>query len=468
MKLSAIITAIVLLFSIIACAQADFADPVSKSALTQTNLPGSSYLVREQNVSAEYKELMKQYVGNLQQGKSELLVLTGGDSNKTDAAKLRRQFENSLQTAGWNYEVHGQEKGVTFFTAIKKSPTRQNVFGYWLTVDDRLLIAMSEVFKDAAAASDSSGDPAENSGTDAASNQTNPSNASAAGTQTLNVAADDLYVNVMGNKMPPMPSFPSLPKKSGFVRGYVKDASGEPLEGAYLGVRSTLTGGLYSGTSATTDANGYYEIKLPMGAIHFYAGAYTADYGNLRAAMSLHPVDGNLEGFASATGAVENFVLLPYGITDRNVASDSPNGATTYYGGALNVGYFLAENGDNFAPDNYIKENSEIEITLTPEGALLDGSTGDSFIIRKNVGNGLQFNIYNIPIGKYTITARLVKGNKPLLMKQSPRNKNTSGITPREAMGKASLTFEPYSAQNVMIKPAYGSWTSVSFTLYLK
>lgn len=460
MKLQAIILLILTLVTTI-CAQDDFADEVGTSALTQISLPAGTYNVRDQNIPAEYKQLLKKYVGDnpaFKQGRTELLVLTDGESGKPDFEKLRGRVEETFRNNGWNYEIHGKEQNVTFFTAIKKSPARINIFGYWVPEEKGLLLAMTKVLDAKSAAVIADNAPNSNP----PPNQTVPN-----GAQTFNVAADELYVNVMGNKMPPIPSFPALPKKSGFVRGYVKDSSGKPLQGAYVGIRSTLTGGLYSGASAETDAKGYYEIKLPMGAIHFYAGSYTVDYGDLRAALSLHPADGKLESFASADGSVENFVLLPYGITDRNIASESPNGATTYYGGAINVAYNLAEIKDAYAPDNYIKENSEIEITLTPEGALLDGSTGGSFVVRKNVGNGMQFNIYNIPIGKYTITARLVNGNKPLLMRQSPRNKNTSGINPRETMGKASLTFEPDSAQNVMTKPAYGSWVSVSFNLYL-
>jgi hypothetical protein len=286
-------------------------------------------------------------------------------------------------------------------------------------------------------------------------------------TQTFSLSADENYINVMGNKMPVMPSFPALPKKAGFLRGYVKDSTGKPLTDAYIGVRSTLTGGSYSGASGTTDAKGYYEIKLPFGAIHLYAGAYTADYGDLRAAMSLHPADGKLNGFASATGDVENFVLLPYGIADRDMVSDKPDGASNYYGGAVSINYNLAELRDSYAPTHYIKENSDIEITLTPDGTLFDGTAGDSFVIRKNVGNGMSFRIYNLPVGRYTLEARLVKGNKPLFMRQSPRNKNNSGISPKEAMGKAALTFEPDSAQTVMIKPAYGSWNLISLNLFL-
>lgn len=452
---------ITFVFFTAAKAQNDIAVEASVSALTQTSLPNGSLLIREGQIPSEYVQLFNQFIASdpkSSQGKMEVFVINNGGSKKSDAERLRRQFETSVQNAGWVYEIHGQENNITFFTAIKKTPARKNIFGYWIPVDKSMILAMTEVFygKSDSTISDKS----------AVSNQTQGQNSSTSG-QKFDLTANDDFVNVMGNKTPKIPSFPALPKKAGFLRGYVKDSAGNPLSGAYIGVRSTMIGGSYSGASAPTDAKGFYEIKLPIGAIHLYAAAYTVDYGDLRASLSLHPADGRLDGFASTTGDVENFVLFSYGIADRNKYSENPNGVNNYYGGAIRINYNLAENGDLYAPQNYIKENSEIEITFTPEGNLWDGSSGASFVIRKNVGNGMFFHIYNIPVGKYTITATLVKGNRPLFMRQSPRNKNNSGITPKETTGKASLIFEPNSAQDIMTLPAYGSWTPIDINLFL-
>jgi len=457
-----ILTTIFIIFVFLTAvkAQDDFpADPVSQSELAGINLPDGAMRLREQNLPAEYQQLFAKYIEAnppFRQGKSEFFVFTGGKNNMT---KIRNGIENSFSSAGWDYKFNPPENGVAFFIAIKKTPVKKGIFGYWVTVEKGLILAMTELL----VGQNNVANQTETKDDSTVSNQTQRSGNS----QTFNLSASDDFVNVMGNKMPPLPSFPALPKKPGFLRGYVKDSLGKPLAGAYVGVRSTLNGGSYSGASAISDAKGYYEIKLPMGAIHLYAGALTVDYGELRASLSLHPADGKLDGFASAEGDVENFVLLNYGIADRNQLSEKPNGATNYYGGAVRINYNLAENGDSYAPQNYIRENSEIEIAFTPQGNLLDGSAGTSFVIRKNVGSAMFFNIYNIPVGKYTITATLVKGNKPLFMRQSVRNKNNSGITPKETTGKATLVFEPYSAQDVMTKPAYGSWTPIDINLYL-
>jgi len=452
---------IIFVFFMTVSAQDSIGDPATQSELAQIGLPNGALRLREQNLPAEYQRLFAKYIEAnppFRQGKSEFLAFGGG---KTVTEKFRNEIENSFRNAGWDYKFNPPENGVALFMMIKKLPAAKTVFGYWVINDTGLILAMTELLDGRKIPANQT----ETSDDSTISNQRQSSNRS--NTQTYNLSASDDFVNVMGNKMPPLPSFPALAKKAGFLRGYIKDSSGKPLAGAYIGVRSTLNGGSYSGASGLSDANGYYEIKLPFGAIHLYAGAFTVDYANLRASLSLHPADAKLDGFASATGDIENFVLLPYGITDPDKFSENPNGSNNYYGGAIRINYNLAEVGNSYAPDNYIKENSEIEITLTPEGNLLDGSVGSRFVIRKNVGNAMYFNIYNIPIGRYTITASLVKGNKPLFMRQSVRNKNNSGITPKETTGSAPLIFEPNSAQNVMTKPAYGSWNSIDINLLL-
>jgi hypothetical protein len=453
---------IIFVFFMTVSAQDSIGDPAAQSELAQIGLPNGALRLREQNLPAEYQKLFAKYIKAnppFRQGKSEFLVFSDGE--KTNVNRLRNEIENSLRNAGWDYKFNPPENGVALFMMIKKLPAAKTVFGYWVINDTGLILAMTELLDGRKITANQT----ETSDDSTISNQRQSSNSS--NTQTYNLSASDDFVNVMGNKMPPLPSFPALPKKAGFLRGYVKDSSGKPLAGAYIGVRSTLNGGSYSGASGLSDAKGYYEIQLPFGAIHLYAAAFTVDYGELRASLSLHPADAKLDGFASADGDVENFVLLPYGITDRDQASEKPNGSNNYYGGSVRINYNLAEINNSYAPENYIRENSEIEITLTPEGNLLDGSAGTKFVIRKNVGSGMFFNIHNIPIGKYTITASLVKGNKPLFMRQSGRNKNNSGITPKETTGSAPLIFEPNSAQNVVTKPAYGSWNAIDINLFL-
>lgn len=257
---------------------------------------------------------------------------------------------------------------------------------------------------------------------------------------TLNVGANQNFVNVMGNKMPTLPDFPVLPKKPNKARGYVKNAAGNPLQGAYIGVRSSGYGGFYSGASGKTDANGYYEIAIPWGAAHFYAASYTVDYGEGRVALSLHPADGAVDSFASVTGEVENFVLLNHGVNSR----EYPQHAGSYYGGSIYIAYWTCNPCNEYTP-NTIPADAELIVTLTPEGELLDGTRGQSFVIRKVAGDSFlgAFNIHNVPVGRYRISVRLADGKKLKIRQIVPTAGSPFEMQPRETVESASLLFNP-------------------------
>ncbi|MES2465007.1 MAG: hypothetical protein V4671_30955 [Armatimonadota bacterium] len=277
-------------------------------------------------------------------------------------------------------------------------------------------------------------------------------------------------VNVMKNAKPKLPNFAPLAPKRGYVRGFVKDAGGKPLAGAKIGVRSTIAGGFYSGASSKTDARGYYEIQVPWGAAEFYCAGYTVNYGEGRAALGLHPADGEKDSFASANGHVENWVLLNYGIADADAASEKPGYANNYYGGSFYLDYSLADSRPIFADSYSLPVGSEIEVTLTPDGPLLDGSVGRPFTFRKRVLEEAanNFNVTNIPVGRYQIAARLIQGTKssPLrLVETGPSSSQPFGLEPKDARGKALLSFRPNGAKAESATAQRGNWGSLSITL---
>ena len=284
------------------------------------------------------------------------------------------------------------------------------------------------------------------------------------GSATFTLDAADDYVNVMGNTMPRMPNFPALAPKQGVVRGYVADLSGKPLQGAYIGVRSTATGGYYSGASDETDANGYYEITIPWGATDFYAAGYSIDYGGGRATVGLHPADGKLGSFPSTDGLVKNFVLLSYGIYNKELASQKPRDQSNYAGGSFYITYNVGDPSDFFTPPNYIPEDAEIQVTLTPDGPGLYGEN-KTFVIHKKASlQNYNFLIMNVPVGRYTISAKL-KDGKSLQMEAVGRYAATSssfGLLPAKATGTAKLLFTP-DTQNgdSMTLPGRSNWGSL-------
>jgi hypothetical protein len=294
-------------------------------------------------------------------------------------------------------------------------------------------------------------------------NNNNETTANCITEKIIPVDKNTRHINVMGNEMPATPPFPKLKPKPGKVCGYVKDWAGKPLAGATIGVRSSYFAGYYSGSKAKTDANGYYEITPPKGSAQFYNAGYQLQYGDGLAAVSLHPADGTLDSWTTANGLVENFVLLPYGITSGENAQNNPQLPTSYYGGAVFLGWYGVEANNENAPEFAIKEGTLVEITLTPENKTLNGATAESFIIRKVAGSYGELRIHNIPLGLYRISIKA--DGKAVKIKDTRKYNPIFGLNPAEAIGTAAITFLPASADAAMITPQYGSWEWVSLNL---
>lgn len=281
---------------------------------------------------------------------------------------------------------------------------------------------------------------------------------------TIDMAESENFVNVMGDSLPSLPSFPKLSKKANTLRGYVKNRWGQPLVNAYIGVRSSAIGGAYSMASARTDSKGYYEMELPFGTVHYFSAGYSLKYGPGIAALGLYPADGEAESFASKAGGVENFVLLPYGYGNLEAVSEKPWYPRNYFGGTVSFDYSIKE--DMWSSAGSLPPGSTIEITLTPDGFLVDASEKRIFIIRKKTGN-VRFSINNIPAGKYKIAARL-SGGKALKLKTTGMYQHpTFGLRPVETTGNGQLLFTPYGAEARSAMPNLGGWTDTNIKLEL-
>ncbi|MDQ3684249.1 MAG: hypothetical protein M3430_01430 [Acidobacteriota bacterium] len=376
-----------------------------------------------------------------------------GDFRKSNRAQFVRKFVESLQTGGWTYAVGEENPEFTVFNSINTAD-RRAIIGFWTAKNDFLMVAWTEMLPANSPDSDSL-----KTNNRPANNAVRP-NTSDGSVKVLNVEKNALWVNVMGNEMPQMPQFPQLAPKPGKVRGYVKDWTGKPLAGATIGVRASYFAGHYSGAQGTTDQNGYYEFVVPKGSAHFYNTGYQLEWGDGIAADSLHPADGKLDSFTTVDGAVENFVLLPYGITSRENLQDSPRNASTYYGGSIYVHYYAAEASDNRPMEGSLLENSILEIALTPEGG---DAAGKSFVIRQPIGFAGNVTINNIPLGRYKITAKA--NGKTLKLKENRKFNPQFGLSPSETAGAASILFVPNQAKASMVGPANGAWDSVSLNV---
>lgn len=422
------------------------------SKITSATLPNGAERILPEKVPTEFNQLfdgfLKQGAGKITGGDREVLAWLGNYKSSSNIARMTNQIQANFRNAGWNYESEGKNGDVDIFSLKKDSP-RRVVVGFLVPGNEVIVCALMEVLL-----------PGEKS--NVAKSQVNQpikldSNVDSAA-KVVTVEKNLKYVNLMGNEMPPMPSFPQLQPKPGKVRGYVKDWTGKPLAGAEIGIRSSYLAGSYSGGQGKTDANGYYEIAPPKGMAHFYNAGYQIEWGDGLAAVSLHPADGKLDSFVTTDGAVENFVLLPYGLTSREHYQDNPYVPSTYYGGSVYISYYTVSADDNRPPEGSLVENSMLEVTLTPENG------GKSFVVRQPIGFVGNLSIHNIPLtGRYKITIKC--NGKLLTMKENRKFSQQFGMSPTETVGTGSILFIPDQAKASMVGPQNGAWNSVSLSV---
>jgi hypothetical protein len=169
------------------------------------------------------------------------------------------------------------------------------------------------------------------------------------------------------------------------VKGSVTDAQGHPLANVQVFADNTL----YYNTNAIgiTDENGFYSIDVsePMGTWHMSAQLET-QYQGESYTFSLHPDNDN--PFPGADGAIRNF--------EWRLSGETPQG---YFYGAVMWVYA------DYSDYSLLLEN--VEMTLTPDGPLIDGSTGETIV---HQGAYLE----DIPVGRYRVTARYLPEGEPL------------------------------------------------------
>ncbi len=174
----------------------------------------------------------------------------------------------------------------------------------------------------------------------------------------------------------------------GIAKGRVTNADGSPIANAKVVIENTIYYASY--VYATTNAKGEYSVPVPIGSWKASV-RIEKEFSGKKYKYDLHPDNAN--SFAGVDGAVRNFTWKIIGV--------KPDGG--YYGSTVKA------YGDLLSFINM----ADVELTLTPVGALIDGSAGT--VIKKrliDVGGG-EYGIDDVPVGKYSITAKNI-GNYSL------------------------------------------------------
>ena len=172
------------------------------------------------------------------------------------------------------------------------------------------------------------------------------------------------------------------------VTGVILDTQGRPIEGAKVWIEPALTTGL---VEVRTGADGRYSatslVNVPYNAKAWTTVEYRGHRFCLRLGM---PSGSDYDSFVPEHGAERNFQWQLTGpIEDLKEYNE-------YFGGmvrVMNAGY-------------YLDKGKALELTFTPTGPLINGSTGSA--LTRTLDLSKESDVYDVPVGPYTVTAELV------------------------------------------------------------
>ncbi len=180
-------------------------------------------------------------------------------------------------------------------------------------------------------------------------------------------------------------------KASAYVAaGSIVDTRGKPLSNVEVVVDNQAR--YDANVLGTSGSDGRYRIELPHDPTTWHVTAtHYVEYHGTTYSFPLHPSDDSV--FAGDTGGIRNF--------EWKLTGTRPDDG--FYG-AFVVGYT--------EPADFSFDLKDVELTLTPDGPIVDGSAGETItgkLVSTADGEALQ----DIPLGRYTITAKV--GDKSLV-----------------------------------------------------
>ncbi|GGP05127.1 hypothetical protein GCM10012278_23300 [Nonomuraea glycinis] len=178
-----------------------------------------------------------------------------------------------------------------------------------------------------------------------------------------------------------------LEVEAGVLKGRVVGTDGKPIQGAEIVADNQL---LYdSNLVVSTDADGLYRVDTDVAATFHVTASKKIDFNGKTYLVELAPEDDT--SFAGPTGAVRNFTW--------KLTGEKPDDLGHYGSSVL----FYLDSVDPQNSEVYL-EDENVEVTLTPEGPLADGSQG-STITRKAIRTPDGSGLVDVPLGRYRISA---------------------------------------------------------------
>lgn len=209
---------------------------------------------------------------------------------------------------------------------------------------------------------------------------------------------------------------PTTKVQSGTVQGQAVDHRGKPLAGIHVWIKPGLTTGV---VDITTGTDGRYRADgLPYLPYTAHAWYPVSAYGKTYCYRLAHPTAAEHQPFNAQQGTTRNF---KWQLSGKIPGKEDYRGSG-YYGGTLTL---LASSQDG---GSLLNNEDRLEVTLTPDGPLIDGSAGKKLILKTNELS----HIYDIPVGKYRASAVAVTptgSRQPVLLAAEYRSAASPSTT---------------------------------------
>lgn len=182
--------------------------------------------------------------------------------------------------------------------------------------------------------------------------------------------------------------------EKGFATGRAVDTQGKPIAGAKVLLDNSIFYASY--IDGSTGDDGRYRIRVHPGAWKAQA-SFRTSYNGKTYVLDLAP--DNSDSF-DQDGAVRNFSWKLEGRT--------PGNDYGYYGGFIQLTSAIG----------FYEDMEAIELTLVPQGPLIDGSQGKT--LRLRLGDHYwvdRYQVEDVPIGRYLVTATLHGDDGPRPLK---------------------------------------------------
>jgi hypothetical protein len=150
------------------------------------------------------------------------------------------------------------------------------------------------------------------------------------------------------------------------------------------------------------DDHGHFEQKVPDGLYQTYAFGIV-DLAGHHVPIDLAPLGKTGHDESSDKGMVQDYRIVLDGLKPNA----DPNGRDAYYGGQVRLSQFNSSTVDAQYSNRF--PGSKIQLIFEPQGPLIDGSTGQPFVIEMPSQEIAYSKILQrLPIGPYHVTTKLI------------------------------------------------------------